>query len=66
MKIIAMIPARDHHGDLLDHANGGNDRVQRKYDLEQQDLDNNARKIGPLPFLSKQKDCGADHLSSLP
>src|SRR5437868_12680345 len=34
----------DHDGDILRHADGGNHRVEREDDIEQENLDDDARK----------------------
>ena len=39
MKTTAMTTAVDHDRDLLHHADGGDDRVEREHDVEQHDLD---------------------------
>ena len=37
-----MTTASDHHGDVVGHADGGDHRVEREDDVEQQDLDDDA------------------------
>ena len=40
----------DHHGDPFGHADGGDNRVQRKDEVEQQDLDDDAGERGGDAF----------------